>query len=381
MKKTKNILVLTCGGLSPSLNPTLYGVISRCKKLNYYIFGGISGWNSLVQHGKIINLTKLNIEAIKNRGGTLLRSSRTNPLQVRGGTKLVKQNINKYKIDGIIAIGGDDTLGAVAKLYQKEKLPIVSLPKTVDNDLPFTYFSPGFPTASYYTAKLTAETKEDSAYTYSRVYIIEMYGEKAGWLTCSAALGGADIIIPPEWQFDLNKILSLIKSKYKANGNYCVIAVSKEARIKGIKGRPEKQPDGFGNPRQEYISLGLQEKIQNRLGLITKIIIPMNYIQSGNPIKLDTEMSQRLGKFGVDLLKKERFGKAAIINYLNGKFSLKEVSAKKFLNKHNKMDSSLFDRQKMQPTNKYLKYLKTLIGNFNFIDNDYQKLQKAICQK
>ena len=379
MKTGKNLLVLTSGGLSPSLNPTLYGVIVRAKKLNYQIYGGISGWASLVQHGKIINLTKLNTDVLKNRGGTLLRSSRTNPLKVQGGINLLKEKFKKYKLTGLIAIGGGDTLMAAAKLFKDYQVPVIGLPKTVDNDLPLTYFTPGFPTAAYYAAELTAETKEDSAYTYSRVYIIEMYGAISGWLTCATALGGADIIIPPEWQFNLQKIISLVKRKYEANGNYCLIAVSKEAKVKGIKGKPEKQPDGFGNPRREYISLALQEKIQSQLGLTTKIIIPMNYLQSGNPIRLDINIGQQLGSFGVDLINQQKFGQAVIINYLKKKFSLKAVPLTYFLNKSKRLDDSLFDKQAMQPTTKYLNYLKTLIGDFDFIDRKYQQLQAKIC--
>lgn len=377
----KNILVLTSGGLSPSLNPTLYGVISQAKKLNFQIYGGISGWASLVQRGKIINLTRQNTEILKSRGGTLLRSSRTNPLKAFGGIELLKENLRKYKINGLIAIGGDDTLMAAAKLHNDFQVPVVGLPKTVDNDLPLTYFTPGFPTAAYYAAKLTAETKEDSAYTYSRIYIIEMYGAVSGWLTCATVLGGADIIIPPEWQFDLDKIINLVKRRYEANGNYCVIAVSKEARIKGIKGKPEKQPDGFGNPRNEYVSLALQEKIQSQLGLTTKIIIPMNYLQSGNPIKLDIEIGHKIGKLGVDLINRQQTGQAVIINYARKKFGLKTVPLNHFIKKGKGLDNSLFNQKTMLPTVKYLNYLKTMIGNYQFIDYKYQKLQRIISKK
>ncbi|MBU1130585.1 6-phosphofructokinase [Patescibacteria group bacterium] len=381
MKKTKNILVLTGGGLSPSLNPTLYGVITATRRYNYKILGGVSGWASLVQNGKIINLTNFDIESIKRRGGNFLRSSRTNPFKVKNGLNNLKDKLAKYNIEGVIAIGGDDTLGAAAKLYQKEKFPVVGLPKTVDNDLPLTYFSPGFPSAAYYTAKLIAETKEDAAYTYSRVYIVELYGAKAGWLACSAALGGADIIIPPEWQFKLNDILTLVKKKYEANGNYCVIAVSREANITGIKGAPDRQPDGFSKPRKEYVCLPLQDKIQSRLGLTTKIIIPMNYVQSGNPIKLDMEIGHKLGRFGVELIKNKKYGCVAVIDYAKGKFTIKEIASNKFLIKTKNMGSNMFNQKTMQPTEIYLKYLKTLIGDYNFIDKNYQKLQQKICKK
>ncbi len=381
MKKQKTILVLTSGGLASTLNATLFGVIKSARKLNYKILGGVYGWASLVQHAPIIDLTKLNIHAVKNRGGNFLRSSRTNPLKVQNGIINLKEKIAKYKIDAIIAIGGNDTLGAATKLYQQEKIPIIGLPKTIDNDLPITYFSPGFPTAAYYAAKLAAETKEDSAYSMSRVYILEMYGANAGWLTCSTALGGADIIIPPEWQFNLTDLIKLVKQKYEANGNYCVIALSKDARIKGLKGFLDTQFDGFGNIRQEFLSIKLKEKIESQLGLTTKIIIPMNYFQSGNPISLDWQMGEQLGRAGVELIKNKQFGSAAVVDFKNKKFTVKIVPLKLFKDATQKMDSSYFNKTAMQPTRKYFNYLKTLLGNSRFIDKKYLKLQKIIAKK
>ena len=138
MPDKKTILVLTSGGLSPALNATLYGVIKQVRKYRWRILGGINGWISLVQQGKIIDLTNLNVEAIKNRGGDFLRSSRTNPFKIPGGINLLKEKIKKYRISGILAIGGDDTLKGASQLFTKEHLPIVGLPKTLDNDLPLT---------------------------------------------------------------------------------------------------------------------------------------------------------------------------------------------------------------------------------------------------
>jgi len=378
MKNVKNIVVLTGGGLAPALNATLYGVIKAARQKGFKIYGSLYGWASLVQHGKIIDLTKLNIEAIKNRGGTFLRSSRTNPFKVTGGLINLRDNLKKYKIDAIIAIGGDDTLGAAAKLYQKEKIKVIGLPKTVDNDLPATYFCPGFPSAAYYMATLSAETREDSAYALSRVYIIESYGAQSGWLTCAASLGGADLVIPPEWQFDLEKILALIKKRYTKNGNFCLISLSKEAKIKGLKGFEDTQPDGYGHVRQEFISLGLKRAIEERLGLATKIILPMNYFQSGLPIDLDRKMGYQLGQKSIELASQGKFGRSVMVDLKSGKFIPKEVPINAFLKGTKRMPAGWFDKNAMQPNGKYLNYLKTLVGGFDFLDREYNRLQKQV---
>ncbi len=381
MTNNKTILLLTSGGLAPALNATLYGAIKAARKKGYKVLGGVNGWNSLVENGKIVNLTKINIESIKNRGGNFLRSSRTNPFKAKNGLNNLKSTIKKYKINTIIAIGGDDTLSAAAKLYKQEKIPVIGLPKTIDNDLPKTYFSPGFPSAAYYIAKLVSETKEDSAYALSRVFIIEIMGAKSGWLTCSAALGGADIVIPPEWEFNLETILNKIKKKYKQNNNLCVIGLSKEAKIKGLAGIADKQIDFFNNKRKEFVSLSLQKKIQSKLGLNTKTIVPMSYLQSGEPINLDKKFGFSLGKKGIEMVTTKKYGQTAIIDYKNGKFNLKEVKLSEFLNGTKKMNNTWFNKKTMQPTDKYFKYLKTLIGDFDFIDKDYNRLQKLVNKK
>ncbi len=381
MAKRKTILILTGGGLAATLNATLYGAITRARLLGYKILGGLNGWVSLVQRGKIVDLTNLPIEAIKSRGGNLLRSSRTNPFKVQNGLRLLKEKIKRHELAGLLAIGGNDTLSAAARLYLEEKIPIVGLPKTVDNDLPITYFSPGFPSAAFYAARLAAETKEDSAYNLNRVYIIEMYGAKAGWLTCAAALGGADLIIPPEWEFNLTNILKMVKEKYEQNGNYCLVALSKEARIKGLKAIPDSQPDGFKHVRQELISLSLKEKIENCLGLSARIIVPMNYFQSGPPTKLDQSLALKLGQKGVDLIKEGQFGQTAVIAYQNKKLIIKTSPLKNFLKETISMNASWFNKKALQPTKKYLNYLKITLPDQQFTDLAYLRLQKIICRK
>ena len=169
----KTILVFNGGGLAPALNPTLYGVITKAKKQGFKILGGMYGWASLLDNGRIVDLTKLNIEPIKNIGGTFLRSSRTNPFNVKDGVTQLKDKIKEHKIDYLVAIGGNDTMGAAERLFREENLPIIGIPKTIDNDLPETYFTPGFPSAAFYFSSYVKEIREDAAYALSRIYIIE----------------------------------------------------------------------------------------------------------------------------------------------------------------------------------------------------------------
>jgi len=350
MLKKQTILILTSGGLAPALNPTLYGIIKQARKYDYKILGGVDGWSCLLEKNKIIDLSKLDIEVLKARGGTLLRTSRTNPFSFVDGLEKIKNTLKNYKIDAIIAIGGDDTLRTANKLA-KQGIKIIGLPKTIDNDLSNTFFTPGFPSAAYYTARLVDEVREDAAYAYGRIFIIEIMGNKAGWLTCSSVIGGADIIIPPEWKFENKKILDLIKKKYKENG-FCVIAISKEAKISGLKSYNDKQTDGFNTKRNELISLALQNIIQDKLGYNTKIIIPMNTLQTGAPIYLDIKIGNEIGKQGSKLIKDNKFGLGISIQYRNNKFFTKNIPLEKYAEKTRIMSKEYFDFKKMQPTNK-----------------------------
>ncbi|MBT3690501.1 hypothetical protein HOG11_04055, partial [bacterium] len=277
-------------------------------------------------------------------------------------------------------IGGDDTLSTAAKLYHEEDIPVIGLPKTIDNDLPHTYFSPGFPSAAHYTAKLIDEVREDAAYAYGRVFIIEVMGAKSGWLTCSSAVGGADIIIPPEWQFDLKKLLNLIKKKYKKNG-YCVIAMSKEANIKGLKGLSDKQTDGFNTKRKEFIGLSLQNQIEKKLGYNTKTIVPMNSLQTGPPIETDKQIGIKVGEMGIKLVSKDKIGQAVVIECKKNKFVTNHIDLNNFFDKPKKMDASYFDKRLMWPSKKYMKYISKILNSKDFNNKKYQKLQMKILGK
>ena len=378
MKNKKTILILTGGGLAQALNATLYGAITKAKKEGYKILGGLNGWASLIEDHKIIDLTGLDIESIKERGGTFLMSSRTNPFKLENGPALIADKIKKHDIDCLLAIGGDDTLGTAAKLYKEYDIPVIGLPKTIDNDLPATYFSPGFPSAAYYAAKLAAETKEDSAYALNRVFILEMYGARAGWLAGATALGNTDIIIPPEWEFSSDKILSLIKEKYETNGRNCVVAIAHEAKISGIKGKAHQQPDGYQHDRHEFNGIALRDAVINKLNISSQIIMPMNYVQSGEPIELDKTMGRSLGEFAVEMINNEKFGQGGAVDYQGGEFKIKAIDLNDFSGDVKRLTEDMFDKEKMLPTEKYLNYLKTLIGNFDFINRDYLKLQQYI---
>ena len=380
----KRILVFTGGGLAPALNSTIYGVAEAAKKNNTEVFGGFFGWASLLPGGKYTRIDNLDLTSIKNHGGTILRSSRTNPFKVEGSLEYIKNKIAELKLDGIVAIGGDDTLGAAARLFDAG-VPIVGIPKTIDNDLSGTYFTPGFPSAAYYLKIFTRQIKEDAAYTLSRIFVIESLGMKAGWLAASSIYGGADVIIPPEGIYDLDKVLQTIQTRYKKNGNYAVVVVSQEASFTQNLGIREEHQinEQYGHKRQSFICLTLKEIIKEKLGIDTKALYPGNFLEADEPVELDKTIAWQLGEKAVELIKNGQFGQMSTVvredktkmNLGIGTIPLQDVAG---ANKYRSLPEDFFNKEEMKPTQKFLDYMAPLAGVFDEKEDDYTRLIKII---
>lgn len=377
------ILVFTGGGLAPALNPTLYGVIKTAQKKGWQVLGGKFGWASMLPDGKTIDLTKVNINVLKNHGGTILRSSRTNPFKTENIVEIIKNRIKELDIDAIIAIGGDDTLGAAKKLSEAG-VPIIGIPKTIDNDLATTYFTPGFPSAAFYLSDFVRQIKEDAAYTLSRIFIIESLGMKAGWLATSSIYGGADIIIPCEWEIDLEYLTKKVKEVYEKNGNYAVIVLGQEAKFNPQLNAVEDTQLGeqFGHKRQHFVCLALRDYLKEKLGIETKALYPGNYLESDSPIKIDQKLAIKLGQKAIELVAKKQFGMTPVISRPHPEKNklqvdivpINEVATEKY----NSMPAEYFDLKNFQPTQKFLDYMEPILGKYKKTDDEYTKLIKLI---
>ncbi len=375
----KTILVFTGGGLAPALNSTLYGVINSARKNNFRVLGGLFGWASLLNKGKIVNLSKIDINAIKDIGGTFLRSSRSHPLATKNGLQEVKKQIKKYNINYIVAIGGNDTMRAASELFQKN-IPIIGIPKTIDNDLSETYWSPGFPSAAHYLANFAMEIKKDAAYALSRIYIIESLGQDAGWLTAAASYGHADVIILPEKKIDLKKVLKAVKFKYYDNGGYATVVIAQEARFKQKLNRLDNdQKDAYHTKRSSYICLALRNEIKKYMpGITVKALYPGNYLQSGYPISIDKKNAIKLGKMAIKLIKKNKLGEMVCLQKKGKKIIISNTKLNKAI-KYRPLPNNYFDWEKFRVTKKYLDYMKPILGKYKRISHDpYYQIIKRV---
>ncbi len=309
----KKIAVLTGGGDAPGLNAAIKAVVKKSHMNGWQIMGVNDGWAGLL-NGKIFPLPVRMVENIEREGGTILRTSRTNPYKEEKGPELVRRNLKKFEIDALVAIGGEDTLGVANKLTQ-ENIPIAAIPKTIDNDLSETEVCIGFDTASSIAAD-AVERLHTTAKSHSRALVVEIMGRHAGWLALYAGLaGGAHIILIPEFPFSIDEVARIVNERREKGKLYTIVAAAEGAK----PGEQEtfatqtQELDAFGHVRLGGISKILAKEIEKRTGAETRSVVLGHTQRSGPPSALDRIMAMRLGVHAVELLEKEQYGKMAAV--------------------------------------------------------------------
>jgi phosphofructokinase-like protein len=300
--------VLTGGGDCPGLNAVIRGVVR--KALDAYgdqVVGFRDGWRGVLEGSYI----ELDIEAIRGilpRGGTILGSSRTNPYKRDDGTERVRATLSALNLDGLIAIGGDDTLG-VANRLNAEGVNVVGVPKTIDNDLGATDVTFGFDTALH-VATEAIDRLHTTAESHNRILVVEVMGRNAGWIALHSGIaGGADVILIPEVPFDIDEVCRLISRRH-ARGRYFSIVVAAEgARPKeGTMAVAESDVDEFGHPRLGGIGVQLEHEIESRTGFETRATV-LGYVQrGGTPTAFDRMLATRLGLAAIDAVHDGQWG-------------------------------------------------------------------------
>ena len=207
----KTLAILSGGGDTPAINSSIEAVRNRASMLGFRVYGVLKGWKGLLGDGDIGDLTNIPYNGLY--GGTALLSSRTNPFPSKKSpedrSQQILRNIERYKIDVLVTIGGDDTNGAAKKMYETYGIPVIGFPKTIDNDLRTrtyhhyngqqheTVLCPGFPSGAMAVKKLTSKLHTTNE-SHQRIMVLEVMGRDAGWLTGSATFGGAQMALVPE---------------------------------------------------------------------------------------------------------------------------------------------------------------------------------------
>ncbi len=305
--------VLTGGGDAPGLNAAIRGVVRTAEKFGYTVKGIEDGWKGLLElihsDGKsmVRILSRKDVAGILDKGGTILGSSRTNPLKEEGGIEKVIANIKKLKLDAIIAIGGEDTISVAIEL-KKRGINIVAIPKTIDNDVGGTGFCIGFKTAVQIATE-ALDRLHSTAEAHHRIMILEVMGRHYGWIATYAGIaGGADFILIPEKQASVDEIVDSICKRYKEGKNFSLIVVAEGATIEG-KEIAEEELDAFGHKKLGGIGEVLAKVLKDKTNFETRPVNLGHLLRGGTPVAEDRYWASRLGIKAVKLIKQGRFGR------------------------------------------------------------------------
>jgi len=301
--------VLTGGGDCPGLNAVIRAVVR--KAIDVYgdeVIGFRDGWR-----GPLDDLYEpLTIESTRGilpRGGTILGSSRTNVYKRVDGPDAVKQTLARHGLDGLIAIGGEDTLGAANRLH-RDGVSVIGVPKTIDNDLGATDQTFGFDTAMQ-VATDAIDRLHTTAESHNRILVVEVMGRNAGWIALHSGLaGGADVILIPEIPFDIDEVCRLITRRH-ARGRYFSIVVAAEGAVPREGTTMTLSGDGtdeFGHPRLGGIGQQLEREIEKRTGYETRATVLGHVQRGGTPTAFDRVLATRLGLAAIDAAHERQWG-------------------------------------------------------------------------
>ncbi len=309
--------ILTGGGDCPGLNAVIRAVVKKgIGVYGYEIWGIVQGWKGLLEPNLTLPLNLDKVSGILHRGGTILETSRTNPFKKEKGGELAIQNIKKFGLDALIAVGGEDTLGVAAQLYELG-VKVVGVPKTIDNDVEGTDYTFGFDTAVN-IAMDAIDRVHTTAESHNRVMVVEVMGRHTGWIAISSGIaGGADLILIPEKPIHIEQVCEYIRKRHERGKDFSIVVVAEGAKI-AISGEKESEYeyivqqrglDQFGHVRLGGIGAILSEEIEKRTGYEARYVI-LGYVQrGGSPTAFDRVLATRYGVAAIDLVAKGDFGK------------------------------------------------------------------------
>jgi 6-phosphofructokinase 1 len=300
--------MLTGGGDCPGLNAVIRAVVRKGEgRYDDEVVGYRHGWRGMLE-GESVPLTLASTRGLLPRGGTILGTSRTNPFKTDDGPARVLATVERDRIDAVIAVGGEDTLGVAHKLGG-EGMPVVGVPKTIDNDLSATDFTFGFHTAVQ-IATDAIDRLHTTAESHDRVMVVEVMGRHAGWIaTYSGLAGGADIILVPETPFDIDEICARIRRRHERGANFSIVVVAEGATP--VEGTMELQAatlDEFGHVRLGGIGNRLAPEIEERTGYETRMTQLGHLLRGGTPSAYDRVIATRFGVEAIDAVHDGEFG-------------------------------------------------------------------------
>ncbi|MBI3549029.1 MAG: ATP-dependent 6-phosphofructokinase [Elusimicrobia bacterium] len=302
----KRIGLLTGGGDCPGLNPAIRGAVIQATALGHECVGLLDGWKGMIE-GNSRPLSREDVEEIVGKGGTMLGTSRTNPYKKEGGVQKCLETMKKLKLDALIAMGGEDTLGVASKLFAEHKFPVVGVPKTMDNDLSSTDYTFGFDT-SVTLAVDAAHRLVDTGRSHKRIMILEVMGRHAGWVSLFTGIAaGADYVCLPERPVDVKDMTARLKAAH-AKKNVALVVASEAIDLPGEK--KDEKLDEFGHMilKERGVAERLTEIIQKETGVETRSAVIGHMQRGGPPTLFDRMLGTRVGVKAAQMVDAGKFG-------------------------------------------------------------------------
>ncbi|MBA2463207.1 MAG: 6-phosphofructokinase [Actinobacteria bacterium] len=314
----KRVGILTGGGDCPGLNAVIRAVTRRSLDRGWEVAAVREGWRGLVD-GIVQPLERRDVSGILPRGGTILGTTRTNPYKVEGGVQNVLANFERERLDALVAIGGEDTLGVAARLYREHGFPVVGVPKTIDNDLSGTDYTFGFDTAVTIATE-AIDRLHTTAESHNRVMVVEVMGRHAGWIAVHSGIaGGADVILIPEQPVTVEEACRQLEKRHETGKDFSIVVVSEgyeltyESGERRLVAGEARATDQFGHVALGGVGDALGREIDERTGFETRVTVLGHVQRGGTPTARDRVLATRYGLKAADLVEQGRFGLMAAL--------------------------------------------------------------------
>jgi len=314
----KTIGILTGGGDCPGLNAVIRAVVRRADAAGWQTVAVREGWRGLVD-GLFEDLGPHEVSGILPRGGTIIGTSRTNPFKLDGGVERVLRNFKDRELDALVAIGGEDTLGVASRLFAEHGLPVVGVPKTIDNDLSGTDYTFGFDTAVTIATE-AIDRLHTTAESHNRVMVVEVMGRHAGWIAVMSGIaGGADVILIPEQPITVEEACAELRKRHDRGKSFSIVVVSEGYRLTYETGEQREvtqqaELDQFGHVRLGGVGEQLAQEIEAHTGFETRVTVLGHVQRGGSPTARDRVLATRYGLQAADLVHEGKFGYMAALH-------------------------------------------------------------------
>ena len=339
----KKIGILTGGADCPGLNSVIRAIVRKSMQEDLVVTGIKNGWMGLINNDmRILDLRSTS--GILDRGGTILGTSRLIPPLEAGQNKIIKENFKRGGLDALITIGGEDTLKIALTLYEEEGLPLVGVPKSIDNSLFGTDYTFGFDTAVN-VATECIDRLHTTAESHHRIVVVEVMGRYTGWIALEAGIaGGADIILVPEYPVNIDEVCDALRARHKRGRTFSILVVSEGTQIQGYEYVLEHERRTSDRHRVGKVGELIANLIEQKTEYETRVSVLGHILRGGTPTAYDRVIGTRFGCKAVDLIKEKKFGKMISLqdNRLVSVSIHDAVSKRKFINEELYAISQLF---------------------------------------